>query len=92
MADEDEVWYAGLVGDTAYEKLVDFRNKHLKRIRICSRSKRWWDRELTTQVRRVGRERRMVRQVGHRNGLRSEISRIKQLVREKEDRCCKGFC
>ena len=30
-----------MVGDTAYDKLVDFRRRHLKRIRICGRSKRW---------------------------------------------------
>ena len=35
-----EDWYEGLVCETAYEKLVDFRRAHLKRIKICGRSKR----------------------------------------------------
>ena len=38
---EDDEWYGGLAGELAYEKLVDFRRLHLKRIRICGRSKRW---------------------------------------------------
>ena len=40
MMDEREAWYGELVGDTAYDKLIDFRGRHLKRIRICGRSKR----------------------------------------------------
>ena len=44
---EGEEWYEGLVGESVYEKLVDFRRIHLKKIRICGRSKRWWDSELS---------------------------------------------
>ena len=40
---EEEEWYEMLTGESAYEKMVDFRRLHLKRIRICGRSKRWWD-------------------------------------------------
>ena len=47
---EGEDWYEGLVGETAYEKWVDFRKAHLKKIRIRGRSKRWWDKELSSQV------------------------------------------
>ena len=36
VADEEEACYGGLVGDTSDEKLVDFRSRHLKRIRICA--------------------------------------------------------
>ena len=71
VADEREAWYGELVGGTVYEKLIGFRNRHLKRIRICGRSKRWWDLELTEQVGRVRRERRRVSSVGQRNVLRS---------------------
>ena len=92
VADEREAWYGELVGMTAYDKLVDFRNRHLKKIRIFGRSKRWWDAKLTEQVRRVHRERRRVSIVGHRNGLRSEISRMKRMVKEKKDRCWRAFC
>ena len=55
VADEGEGWYGCLVGDSAYEKLVDFRRQHLKLIRICGRSKRWWDFDLSDQVRVVRR-------------------------------------
>ena len=71
VADEREVWYGELVGDTAYDKLVDFRIRHLKKIRICGRSKRWWDAELTEEIGRVRRERRRVSRMGHRSVLRS---------------------
>ena len=40
VADEREAWYGELVGVTAYDKLVDFRSRNLKKIRICGRSKR----------------------------------------------------
>ena len=92
MADEREAWYGELVGDTAHDKLVDFWTKHLRKIRICGRSKRWWDAELTEQMRKVCRERRRVCHVGHRNVLGSEISRMKRMVKKKKDRCCSAFC
>ena len=92
VANEREAWYGELVGATAYNKLVDFRNRHLKKIRICGRSKRWWDAELMEQVRRVRRERRRVSGVGHRNRLRSDILRMKWIVREKKDACWEVFC
>ena len=64
----------------------------MKRIRICGRSKRWWDEELTAQVKHVRRERRKVSRVGHRNVLRAEISRMKAMVKEKKDRCWRALC
>ena len=57
VADENERSYGSLVGDSAYERLVDFRRRHLKRIRICGRSKRWWDADLSAQVKAVRRAR-----------------------------------
>ena len=92
VADEGEAWYGELVGVIAYDKLVDFGNTHLKKIKICGRSKRWWDAEFTAQVSRVRRERRGVSSVGHHNGLRSEISRMKRMVRDKKDACWRAFC
>ena len=80
------------MGETAYEKLVDFRRAHLKRIKICGRSKRWWDSELSSQVKVVRRARRNWQRVGHRNVLHSELARMKQMVREKKDKCWRFFC
>ena len=40
LADEDERWYGDLVGETAYDKLLDLRRRHLKMLRVCGKSKR----------------------------------------------------
>ena len=92
VADEREAWYGELIEVTACDKLVDLRNRYLKKMRICGRSKRWSDADHTEQVRRVCRERRRVSSVGHSNGLRSEISWMKRMVREKKDACWRAFC
>ena len=89
---EGNDWYEGLAGESAYEKLVEFRRLHLKRIRICGRRKRWWDSELSAQVKVVRRERRGWRRVGHRNVLRSEIAKMKRMVKEKKYKCWRAFC
>ena len=47
VAHEREAWYRELVGVTAYDKLIVFRSRQLSKIRICGRSKRWWDADLT---------------------------------------------
>ena len=91
VADEREVWYGDLVGDSAYERLVDFRLRHLKEIRVCGRSKRWWDSNLSNQVRTVRRARRRWVSVGNRNIFRAEVSKMKRLVKEKKDRCWRAF-
>ena len=92
VADEYEGWYGGLVGCSAYERLVDFGRRHLKRIRICGRSKQWWDFDLLEQVREVRRARRRWVSCGNRNIFRAEVSKIRRLVRKKKDRCWGVFC
>ena len=87
----DEGWYEGLTGGSAYKKLVDFRRRHLKRIRICGQSKRWWDADLTDQVRPFRRARRRWVSCGNRNIFRAQVSRMKRLVKEKKDRCWRAF-
>ena len=37
-------------GETAYDKLLYLRRKHLKLLRVCVKSKRWWNREITAQL------------------------------------------
>ena len=74
VTDEREAWYGEPVGDTDYDNLIDFRSRHLQKIRICSRSMKWWDAEITAQVRKVRKERKRVNRMGHRNVLCSEIS------------------
>ena len=87
VEDEDVGWYGDLAGGSAYEKLVDFRRRHLRRIRICGRSKRWWDADLTDQVRAVRRARRRWVSYGSRNVFRAEVAKMNCLVKEKKDRC-----
>ena len=49
LADEDERWYGGLVGETAHDKLLDLRRKHLKLLKVCGKSKRWWYGEIAAR-------------------------------------------
>ena len=92
VADEHEGWYECLDGDSAYERLLDFRRRHLKKIRICGRSKRSRDTDLTGQVTAVRGTRRNWCRLGHRNVLRADITKMKSMVREKKDRCWRAFC
>ena len=54
----DDSWYKGLEGDTAYDRLVSFRARHLQVLNICGRSKRWWSEALDTQLKKVRGARR----------------------------------
>ena len=92
VAEEGEEWYQCLVGDPAYEKLVEFRRRHLKRIRICGRSKRWWDSDLSEQVRAVRRASRRWISCWNRNIFCAEVSKMERLVKDKKDRCWRAFC
>ena len=92
VADAHEGWYECLDGDSAYKRLVDFWRRYLTKIRICGRSKRWWDADLTGQVKAVRHARRTWCRLGHHNVLRAEIAKMKRMVREKKDRCWRAFC
>src|SRR4029077_18306037 len=98
---EEDEWYPLLEGGTAYEKLVSFRKHHLKIAVHCSRSKRWWDEELTEQLRKVRKERRGG--VGERaqsdevvmervRKWKGEAARMRYLVKEKKEKCWRRFC
>lgn len=47
--ERNERWYDLLRETTAYDKLIQFKDVHTKQIRVSTRGKRWWDKELTTQ-------------------------------------------
>ena len=50
--------YEALGGNSPYLKLFNLVSKHQREVRICKRSKRWWDKELKSQllqVRELGR-------------------------------------
>ena len=38
------------MGETEYEKLMDLRRKHVKLLRGCGRSKRWWNGEIAAKL------------------------------------------
>ena len=39
LTDEDERWYGDLMGETAYDKLLDLRRKHQKLLRYAGRAR-----------------------------------------------------
>ena len=51
-------WYHKLRGDTEYDKLLQFWKDHVKKLRISSRSKRWWDNDLSDLLKKLRNARR----------------------------------
>ena len=100
VADPAGNWYHELVGGDAYERLRDLRNRHIKQIVICPRSKRWWDRHLTAQAkvvrkaRRGGVRRRLIGGKGRKdsNLWKVEATKMKALVKRKKEQCWRKFC
>ena len=48
-----ETWYTSLTGDTRYDKLISLVGESQRVMKINERSKRWWDKELSEQVKKV---------------------------------------
>ena len=46
-------WYHELRGNTEYDKLLQFRKDHLKKLRLSSQSKRWWDDNLSNLLKKL---------------------------------------
>ena len=92
VVDKDAGWYGELAVDSAYECLLDFRRRHIKQIRICGRSKKWWDSDLSEQVRAVRCARRKWVSCCNKNVFQAEVSKMKRLVKEKKDWCWRAFC
>ena len=89
LADEEEGWYGDLVGETTYDKLLDLRRKHLKLLRVCGRSKRWWNGENAAQLAVVRDHRRRY----GRNGVWvRERYRLRNLIRDGKRKCWEDFC
>ena len=89
LADEDERWYGDLMGDTAYDKLLDLRRKHLKLLRVCGKSKRWWNGEITAQL-AVVRDHR--RRYGRNGEWVKEKYRLRNLIQDGKRKCWEDFC
>ena len=89
MTDEDEGWYGDLVGETAYDKLLDLRRRHLKLLRVCGKSKRWWNGEIAAQL-AVVRDHR--RRYGRNGEWVKERYRLRNLIRDGKQKCWEDFC
>ena len=48
-----ETWYTSLTGDTLYDKLKHLVAESQRVMKVNERSKRWWDKELSEQVKKV---------------------------------------
>ena len=89
LADDDEGSYRDLVGETAYDKLLDLRRRHLKLLIVCGRSKRWWNGEISAQLRVVRDDRRRYRQNGE---WLKQRYRLRNLIRDGKRKCWDDFC
>ena len=84
LTDEDERWYGDLVGETAYDKLLDIRRRHLKLLRVCGKSKRWWNGEIAAQLAVVRNHRR---RYGRNGEWVKERYRLRNLIRDGKRKC-----
>ena len=92
LLDTDEGWYDGLLGESAYEKLVDFRRRHVKSLRIGSRSKRWWTPDLGAQAAKVRHARRGGRGRLNWETHRREVEVMRAMVKAAKEKCWRDFC
>ena len=97
LEERNEKWYDTLTGTTAYDKLLRFKERHMKEVRVSSRSKRWWDEQLTTQLkatrraRRGGKKRKQDQQERFRN-WRAASLKLNHMIGEKKQKCWQKFC
>ncbi|RPB21075.1 hypothetical protein L211DRAFT_459581 [Terfezia boudieri ATCC MYA-4762] len=58
VEEKDDAWFERLEGGTPYDKPKTLRKICLKKPRITRKSKRWWDEELTKQLKAMRKSRR----------------------------------
>ena len=88
LTDQDERWYNDLVGETAYDKLLDLRRNHLKLLKVCGRSKWWWNGEISAQL-AVVRDYR--RRYGRNGEWVKERYSLRNLIRDGKRKCWENF-
>ena len=89
MVDEDEGLNWDLVGDMAYDKLLDLQRKHLNILRVCGRSKCWWNGAIAVQL-VVVRDNR--RRHGRNGDWVRERYKLCDLIEERKQKCGEDFC
>ena len=77
------------MGETAYDKLLDLRRKHLKLLRVCGKNKRWWNGEIAAQLAVVPDHRR---RYGRNGEWVKERYRPRNLIRDGKRKCWEDFC
>ena len=95
--EEEESWYRNLEGSSPYEKLKTLRKLCDKSIKVCEKSKRWWEDELSDQLRktrrtRKGKEGEGISQEGRVRRWKAKKEKMRTMVREKKKECWKKFC
>lgn len=89
LANEDEGWYVGLARDTAYNNLLDRRPKHLKSVRVCGRSKPWWNGKIKAQL---SVEQNHRQRLGPNGDWIMERYRLRKMIQEAKLECWEAFC
>ena len=98
---EQEAWYRDLEGSTTYDKLIQFKDAHIKDIKVGGRSKRWWDEELIAQLGEVRRARRGGMGLGARGiennwtclkTWKRKSAQMKRMIKDKKEKCWRRFC
>ena len=96
--EEQAVSYHSLEGNTSYTKLLGLINRFQKEFRISKRSKRWWDKDLKTQLVKVrwlgrGGQGALARNIqpGRWKCWREEKTKMRRLVRKKKKACWEKF-
>ena len=93
-----QTWYTSLTGDTPYNKLQHLVTESYRVIKINERLKRWWDKELSEQVRKVAAARRggKGKSIRENNTMswkkwKGEKVKRKWMIREKMRNCWQRF-
>ena len=89
LEDKGEGWYNDLRGETAYDKLLGLRQRQLRSLRVCERSKRWWNVEIAAQL-AVVRDHR--RRYGRNGQWIRERYRLRNLIKDGKRKCWEDFC
>ena len=93
-----EAWFTSLTGDTPYDILKHLVAESQRVMKFNERSKRWWDKELSEQVRKVaaaGRgekgESSMENNTMRWKKWKGEKVNLKWMIREKKQNCWQKF-
>ena len=69
--EKDLRWYCELKGNSENDKLIEFRDTHMKKIGLTAKRKRWWDDELSAQLKQLRNVRRGRR--AHKDGVSYKV-------------------